>query len=92
MDSFTLTLYLSSFLLLQSLSFLFKDDFEEFDTSLIGLSLMCGIEIKASLVFFTTTLSINKIASIIFLILFTIFSLIHILINFYNSVVKRKYG
>ncbi len=32
MDSFTLTLYLSSFLLLQSLSFLFKDDFEEFDT------------------------------------------------------------
>ncbi|MFX9257956.1 hypothetical protein ABTN91_18670, partial [Acinetobacter baumannii] len=64
MDSFTLTLYLSSFLLLQSLSFLFKDDFEEFDTSLIGLSLMCGIGIKASLVFFTTTLSINKIASI----------------------------
>ncbi|WP_228307040.1 hypothetical protein [Acinetobacter baumannii] len=60
--------------------------------SLIGLSLMCGIGIKASLVFFTTTLSINKIASIIFLILFTIFSLIHILINFYNSVVKRKYG
>lgn len=91
MDSFTLTLYLSSFLLLQSLSFLFKDDFEEFDTSLIGLSLMCGIGIKASLVFFTTTLSINKIASIIFLILFTIFSLIHILSNFYNSVVKRKY-
>ncbi len=32
MDSFTLTLYLSSFLLLQSLSFLFNDDFEEFDT------------------------------------------------------------
>ncbi len=51
MDSFTLTLYVSSFLLLQSLSFLFKDDFEEFDTSLIGLSLMCGIGIKASLVF-----------------------------------------
>lgn len=92
MDSFTLTLYLSSFLLLQSLSFLFKDDFEEFDTSLIGLSLMCAVGIKASFIFFTTTLSINKIVSIIFLILFTIFSSIHILTNVYVSFVKRKYG
>lgn len=43
MDSFTLTLYVSSLLLLQSLSFLFKDEVEEFDTSLICLSLMCAV-------------------------------------------------
>ncbi|WP_139363372.1 hypothetical protein [Acinetobacter baumannii] len=65
MDSFTLTLYVSSLLLLQSLSFLFKDEVEEFDTSLICLSLMCAVGIKASFIFFTTTLSINKIVSII---------------------------
>ncbi|EXD72652.1 putative membrane protein, partial [Acinetobacter baumannii 947299] len=54
MDSFTLTLYVSSLLLLQSLSFLFKDEVEEFDTSLICLSLMCAVGIKASFIFFTT--------------------------------------
>ncbi|WP_228149167.1 hypothetical protein [Acinetobacter baumannii] len=68
------------------------DEVEEFDTSLICLSLMCAVGIKASFIFFTTTLSINKIVSIIFLILFTIFSLIHILTNVYVSFVKRKYG
>ncbi len=52
MDSFTLTLYVSSLLLLQSLSFLFKDEVEEFDTSLICLSLMCAVGIKASFIFF----------------------------------------
>ncbi|WP_228715979.1 hypothetical protein [Acinetobacter baumannii] len=51
MDSFTLTLYVSSLLLLQSLSFLFKDEVEEFDTSLICLSLMCAVGIKLHLFF-----------------------------------------
>lgn len=64
----------------------------QFGIIIFALTLMCAVGIKASFIFFTTTLSINKIVSIIFLILFTIFSLIHILTNVYVSFVKRKYG
>lgn len=91
MDSFTLTLYVSSLLLLQSLSFLFKDEVEEFDTSLICLSLMCAVGIKASFIFYNHTFN-KQNRKYHFLILFTIFSLIHILTNVYVSFVKRKYG
>lgn len=91
MDSFTLTLYVSSLLLLQTLCFLFKDEVEDFDTSLIGISLMCAIGIKASLVFLITAYSFNKIVSVIFLVIFTIVSIFHILTNLYSTFVKFKH-